>query len=548
MAAAMAAGMATCTWAQPSSVVNGPHNLSASGPGRIRAASEDEVCIFCHTPHNAAPVRPLWNRSFPPDAYTIYTSKALDARPGQPTGASKMCLSCHDGTIALGSVLSRDMPITMAGGITTLPAGSASNLGTDLSDDHPISFRFDTSLASKDPHLRNPRSLPREIRLDSNAELQCTSCHDAHDNSRGKFLVVQNINSQLCTSCHQVGTTLVNGHRDCSACHQPHSAPSGPYLLKRATITRTCTACHDGSVVGAADVASDLHKFSVHDTNASPDPAEPLEKTTSCVDCHEPHTMGRGSAPAPGIHPNFGRVSGVNASGSPIQAAANEYEVCFKCHADRNTIQPAVSRRIVQNNTRLEFSPAAVSFHPVMAPGKNSEVPSLSPGLTVGSLVQCSDCHSSDSGTRAGGGAADGTHGSNSAPLLVARYETNDFTPESAGAYALCYKCHDRANLLSDASFPLHRKHIVDARATCSACHDGHGIANTQGSVFGNSNLINFATNVVFPDSVTGRLEFRDTGRFSGECYLRCHGVSHSPARYPGAGQLGLPRGLAVPR
>ncbi|MEK7757632.1 MAG: hypothetical protein AAB385_10520, partial [Planctomycetota bacterium] len=36
------------------------HNLSASGPGRIRAPSESQVCIFCHAPHNTGGVRPLW--------------------------------------------------------------------------------------------------------------------------------------------------------------------------------------------------------------------------------------------------------------------------------------------------------------------------------------------------------------------------------------------------------------------------------------------------------------------------------------------------------
>jgi predicted CXXCH cytochrome family protein len=547
MALVLGAGMTSGAWGQPSSVVNGPHNLSASGTGRVRAASEDEVCIFCHTPHNASPVRPLWNRSFSPDAYSIYASRALDARPGQPTGVSKMCLSCHDGTIALGSVLSRDMPIAMAGGVTTMPAGG-SNLGTDLRDDHPVSFRYDTSLASKDPQLRSPRALPHEVRLDSNAELQCSSCHDAHDNSRGKFLVMKNTNSELCVSCHQVGTTQITAHRDCSACHQPHSAPSGPYLLRKPTITQTCTSCHDGTVSGAHDIASDLRKLSVHDTGAAVDPAGPAQAQASCVDCHEPHTMGRGSSPAPGVHANFGRIDGVNASGSPMAAANNEYEVCFKCHADRNAIQPSVPRRIAQNNTRLEFAPSAVSFHPVMAPGKNAEVPSLRPGWTVASVMQCSDCHASDSGESAGGAGADGTHGSNASPLLVARYETGDFMAESASAYALCYKCHDRSNILSDASFPLHRKHIVDERTACAACHDGHGIASSQGSVFNNSNLINFATDVVFPDPVTGRMEFRDTGRLSGECFLRCHSVSHSPARYPSGSPLALPSGVLPPR
>jgi hypothetical protein len=81
--------------ARGSSVVNTPHNLSAGGPGSVRASSEQQVCIFCHTPHHASSTQPLWNRRSLPGGYTPYRSTSLDAQPGQPTGPSKLCLSCH---------------------------------------------------------------------------------------------------------------------------------------------------------------------------------------------------------------------------------------------------------------------------------------------------------------------------------------------------------------------------------------------------------------------------------------------------------------------
>src|SRR5262245_27574688 len=224
-------------FAQQESIVNSPHNLSASGSGAIRSTNEQEVCIFCHTPHNATPVQPLWNRQLPVTAYVPYTSNSLQAKPGQPTGTSKLCLSCHDGTIALGSVVSHNQQIFMAGGMTTLPPNRPSNLGTDLSDDHPISFRYDQTLASKNQKLQNPLALPPELKLDVNQELQCTTCHEAHDNSRGKFLVLDNSSSQLCKSCHNQGATDIANHVNCNACHQAHTAPSGPYLLKGKTVS-----------------------------------------------------------------------------------------------------------------------------------------------------------------------------------------------------------------------------------------------------------------------------------------------------------------------
>jgi predicted CXXCH cytochrome family protein len=516
--------------AQPTSVVNSPHNLSASGPSAVRAATEDQVCIFCHAPHNSSPVQPLWNRVMPTEAYTIYTSRALEAQPGQPTGNSKMCLSCHDGTIALGAVVSRTMPIVMSGGVTTIPEGHA-RIGTDLSDDHPISFRYDTSLAIKNPKLKDPALLPPQTRLDSNAELQCTSCHDAHNNSLGNFLVMRNDTSQLCTSCHQMGSTTVSGHAQCSACHQPHSAPSGPYLLRARNQTRTCLACHDGAHGTAQNIADDISKPYSHDTDSPVDPPGAFSEHTTCTSCHDPHTMGHGTAAPPAIHPNQGRIAGINVAGIAVSPASFEYETCFRCHGDANKVQPVVSRVILQNNLRYEFSTTAVSFHPVAGTGKNSDVPSLRPGYTSSSIIDCSSCHTSDTGPATAGSGPGGVHGSNRFGLLAANYTTADFTSESSTAYNLCYLCHDRTSILSNQSFSAHSKHIVDQRTSCATCHDSHGIGAAQGTPRNNSHLINFDITVVHADP-TGRLEYVDKGMGSGQCTLSCHGTVHEAKQY----------------
>ncbi len=518
--------------AQRASILTGSHNLSASGPGTIRAATEQEVCIFCHTPHNASEIQPLWNRGAPVSAYRVYSSSSLRAAPGQPTGSSKLCLSCHDGTIALGSVVSRDQPIGMVGGMTTLPPG-ASNLGTDLSDDHPISFRYDATLAGQARDIKDPSSLPPAVKLDANRELQCTSCHDAHDDSRGKFLVMDNADSQLCESCHQKGQTDVSGHRQCESCHQPHSAPSGPYLLKKQTVGQSCLSCHDGGVgQNGPNIAADLDKFSRHDTNSPVDQPDHIPNEATCNDCHEPHTMRAMATPAPGVPGNFGRIDGVTAAGVATPTARFGYEVCFKCHGDRAATAPRVSRRITQSNTRLQFSPTAVSFHPVEAAGRNSDVPSLRPGYTTASVIGCDDCHNSDTGAKAGGAGPNGVHGSREPGLLVARYETTDHTSESAAAYALCYRCHERSSILADQSFRRHRKHVSGEQAPCSTCHDGHGISSAQGTVVNNAHLINFDTSIVGPDPVTRRLEYISKGPRAGTCYLTCHGKRHSPLSY----------------
>ena len=523
--------------AQQSSILNSKHNLSASGPGSIRASNETEVCIFCHTPHNSAPVTPLWNRSLPVSAYTVYTSNSLDAIPGQPTGSSKLCLSCHDGTIALGSVLSRQQGIAMAGGVTTLPPG-ASNLGTDLSDDHPISFRYDTVLAAKDTKLRQPQLLPQQIKLDHNSELQCTSCHDAHNNQFGNFLVMDNAQSQLCNSCHNAGkSATIAEHQNCNSCHKTHTAPSGPYLLAGRTVSETCDNCH-GAGAGATNprtnIAQAMNGISKHDTNPSVTLKTNVPNDIACNDCHQSHTMENQTASAPNISPKLGQINGINASGAAIPTANYEYEVCFKCHANPNSVQPFVNRQITQTNTLLQFARAAVSFHPVEGPGKNSFVPSLKPGLTTSSTIYCTSCHSSD--TSSPGISAAGPHGSNIKPLLIANYVTTDMTAESADAYALCYSCHERGTILGNQSFTLHSTHIVDNKTPCSVCHDAHGISSAQGTMTNNAHLINFDTSVVTPDTVTGKLAYETLGNGQGTCTLTCHGVPHSPKFYgPGS-------------
>jgi predicted CXXCH cytochrome family protein len=527
---------------QLTSIQSSPHNLSAGGKGNIRASNEQEVCIFCHTTHNAAAVQPLWNRSTPVIAYTVYTSSSLKAKPGQPTGSSKLCLSCHDGTIALGDVLSRPEGIKMAKGVTRLPSGHF-NLGTDLSNDHPISFVYDKELATQNPRLNPPSGLVGTVRLDAQQELQCTACHDPHDNSRKNFLVMDNSRSQLCLTCHNMGTTTVTQHQDCVDCHQSHSAPGGPHLLKAANETQTCLLCHSGQPGQnqGQNVAPDLSKPYHHDTNSPNDLANRIPNASACTDCHEAHSIKSGLATAPLVPADFGNIGGISTGGAPVLPAHYEYEVCFKCHADQAAQVPMISRSLVQTNLRLQFSQTAVSFHPVEGAGRNADVPSLAPGFTPASLIYCMDCHNSDSSAAAGATGYKGPHGSNNPGLLSLSYSTIDNTPESAAAYALCYRCHQRSSLIANITinpnqaFPLHLFHVVNQKASCAACHDSHGISASQGMATHNSHLINFDTAIVRPDPVTGRLEYDTTGMRQGLCYLSCHGVAHSPKSYGNA-------------
>jgi len=535
------------------------HNLSVGGPGTVKAASETQSCLFCHAPHNASPIAPLWNRNNPGTSYTPYTSSTSIARPGQPTGASLQCLSCHDGTIALGDVLSRGSRIGMAGGVTTMPAGN-SKLGTDLSDDHPISFAYTATLAATRGELANPATLTGKVKLDAGGQLQCTSCHDPHDDTNGKFLVVPNQASALCQTCHvknywngsdhklsaktwngagpnpwphTSGTTVAANA--CESCHRPHTAGGKKWLLNNAAEESNCYSCHNGNVAAKNVQAEFIGKSSIHPVAASTgvhDPAEPAvvqARHVECADCHNPHATNGGAGLLPG---SLAGVRGINSGGIEVKPATAEYQICFRCHADStNMPAPRTTRQIVQTNTRLEFATTNPSHHAVAGPGKNTNVPSLIAPWTTASTVKCSDCHNNNSGPGAGGTGPKGPHGSTYPTLLERRYLKADNTPESAANYALCYKCHSRTSILSENTFKEHKKHIVDERTPCNACHDPHGISSTQGNAINNSKLINFDTTINKPSS-SGQLKFVSNGINKGSCYLTCHGKNHNPLSY----------------
>ena len=564
------------------------HNLSVSGPGPVKSQTIDEVCVFCHTPHNANPAVPLWNHTMSSGVtYTPYSSSTMVAAVGVPTGSSKLCLSCHDGTVAIGSTVTRGqfaMQGVNAQGALTGP----SSLGTNLSDDHPISFVPITGSTITNPPSGSP------VQLDANGQVQCRSCHDPHqmdiDATTQKFLVVNNAASGLCVVCHNqpYWATNPSSHRTstksytsaegahtgyatvanngCEMCHRPHTAATPQRALKGVE-EMTCgsggSQCHGASGVGRNIEAEFTKTYShptfrttpsVHDAAESPtNPAALLPEQSSaaarhaeCADCHNAHASYASSTTAPKGSGKIAGVWGIDGNGSlrlpnGTPASVNEYEICYKCHADsanqpqpNGTPAPPYPNRVApQFNMRLMFDPANPSYHPIEAPGRNPTSRSLIAPWTTSSVMYCTDCHDNDQGPKAptpGTGPA-GPHGSSYKHLLAGRYDMdNSSTTESTTTYALCYKCHNRTIIFSDQSFRGHDEHVRGQRASCSICHDPHGVSSTQGNSTNNLALINFDKRFVTPSS-SGilRADFTSTQI---RCYLTCHGRNHNPESY----------------
>jgi len=489
------------------SVVNSPHNLSASGGKGTHGIAYDEirVCVFCHTPHNSVNVSslaPLWNRALPPEGllpYTMYGSDVFNQnvspRPLVPTGASRVCLSCHDGTLALnsyggrvlkgsGALSGSSSPITMPSDMTP---SKNSNLTTDLSDDHPVSFAYTDTLAAA-TQLVAPGALPPAIKLDKNSNLQCTACHDPHSNEFGNFLVMNNgdltkpgynpaVTSPLCVACHlPSGWDNTSPHyagAGCLNCHVTHSSPVKQYLLS-APIDQVClngTGCHGtGTPTSHPGIAVLSRSLSVSPSGTAEAPTaqasqsiqsagssrnlqsvfsqsiykhpigliggayntkQPLpvrQPRVECVDCHNSHVAGSSSIMAGFMKKSLAKVKGVSKDTLGSVDASSEYEICYKCHSGAfalNFVGLNKPNRIIAEPDQMKrFDSANPSFHPVAANRRTSSGNSLLAQYQNTMIrIACSDCHNSDQSKKAGGAGPNGPHGSRYEHILIARYD-----------------------------------------------------------------------------------------------------------------------------
>lgn len=194
---------------QKGSVFDSKHNLSVTGRGEIKSATETRVCIFCHSSHAASSEGPLWNhKTTSAGKFQTYSRSTMIGKPEQPNGATKLCLSCHDGTIAVGAVrgLAADIPMRGVGTHGEIPLGKPSRIGTDLSGTHPVSIKFQEGMALASRNLKwPPFDAERKVGVDADGYVQCTSCHDPHDDSKSeKYPFWKKATfDEVCNVCHQ---------------------------------------------------------------------------------------------------------------------------------------------------------------------------------------------------------------------------------------------------------------------------------------------------------------------------------------------------------
>ncbi len=195
----IALAAASNAMAQTGYIVNTKHNFSSY------AWSNHEICKPCHTPHFSDISQPrLWNHTLTTATYQMHDGSAGTAVDNFDY-ASRMCLSCHDGTVALDSF----------GGSTTtgnfIPNGD--KLGTDLRDDHPVGSEaeyppdpkpswWDGAFKATPTSGLSLKNWTDKTTNKAFKVVGCTTCHTPHGKGFPNLLNISNDASGVCLGCH----------------------------------------------------------------------------------------------------------------------------------------------------------------------------------------------------------------------------------------------------------------------------------------------------------------------------------------------------------
>lgn len=196
----------------------------------VAFADYGNPCVYCHIPPEQANADSIakgaiegWNRYQPAtNSYQLYDSWYLDSKTRTPSPITLLCLSCHDGTMAVDMVvfkpgsfdLEKDtaMHMRINNEDNTISCGKCHNgrvahdisikhLATDLRNDHPVSMRYAGLLRSdedfREPHT--PGGFENGVKI-YEGRVECASCHNVHDPSKDLFLRVNS--DVLCQTCH----------------------------------------------------------------------------------------------------------------------------------------------------------------------------------------------------------------------------------------------------------------------------------------------------------------------------------------------------------
>jgi len=450
---------------------------------------------------------------------------------------SGLCLACHVSSPASIPMLTKKSTATNAG----------QSSSTRSATTKPVTYNALTAWSTS-AHALGGFQIAKAANAGSHGTLQknaCLSCHTTHKgqartamlSSTKQALPNMDANAQTCMNCHNGGSTvspaIANVYQEFAKKGHPFPAGVNTHLTNENAV---------------------LNK----------------NRHATCVDCHEPHAAQKTSSFASStIRPSQNGTSGVSAvdGATLVSPATYQYQICLRCHGTSTGKQTLATfgylpTRVVTGGDPLSLLPAlsttAVSSHPISHDSQSPySQPSLlkfmwnldghTQGRLMGSRLLCTDCHNSDDNREFGGTGPNGPHGSQNYHILERRYEFSQVAvgntpqvgpgstilnllpmvvdPAASGPYSMCAKCHDLANILSNASFSKHSTHL-NAGFSCSVCHTAHGVGTATASVPG-ERLVSFDVAVVAENDVL--LTPITYNRASATCTLKCHNYNHNP-------------------
>ncbi len=403
----------------------------------------DKECLLCHV---------LWFDAFKTDRKTLVEQQDTAIVVAGSRGlvsTEAMCITCHDGYV----VDSRN----------SVEAGNPH---------HELKKKPDSLV------------LPQVLRLDSNNEFYCGTCHTLHDFKDSAevgstpFMRMNNEQSQMCIACHGGGSrkkaaanhpvskkvdraTRQNASKMgsqfgpgqeliCQSCHNAHGKRG---LVKAPDNTTLCIGCHQNQ----SGLLGSKHDFRSQLPDLKNIKQQKPSESGPCGACHVPHN-----------------AVGKKLWARSLKPGPQATQMCLSCHGQDTAVE---AKPIGEHSHPVNIQPAAKTRIPKNLPLFRADATKTSKGG-----VQCFSCHNvhqwNPTAKAAKGERDEDGNGSNSFLRLA-----ND------GSSALCVACHnDKQQLLaSDHNLSVTAPQEKNIRSMtplqsgpCSACHVPHNASEKR--------------------------------------------------------------------
>ncbi|HET6350024.1 MAG TPA: cytochrome c3 family protein [Candidatus Krumholzibacteria bacterium] len=258
------------------------HDEKTSDPGHQHV--KGVTCTGCHQPHSSR-------------------NEHLLKDPG------RLCQSCHQDVLQLGSARTGDGAVAGAGGASAPHVHPPVQQGRCL-DCHQMHKPAADKFLAKAPgtlcascHADIGARATDKTQHNPFAKGNCSACHEVHVSENDNLL--KKSGGAMCVTCHGLTTPrMTAAHkivplsgRTCTSCHDPHSTKQAKSKLVYPNQhppfkDKECDTCHaaDGKVTATPSTCADCHDNAQEFKNThNAGRKDATARIDVCLDCHSPH-------------------------------------------------------------------------------------------------------------------------------------------------------------------------------------------------------------------------------------------------------------------